>query len=105
MLDRDLEEAAEQQTVAAMSHKQNLDRLQQIQTLRLEALKEEFRESVDGLTEEYRIEREALTEHHNRDRSELKLIIEQVQENFVNLKNDMFNLIIFTKFRRFDQQI
>ena len=80
MLDRDLEEAAEQQTVASMSHKQNLDRLQHIQTLRLEALKEEFGESVDSLAEEYRIGREALQEQHNRDKRELKLIIEQVDQ-------------------------
>mmetsp|Transcript_15668 Transcript_15668/g.37756 ORF Transcript_15668/g.37756 Transcript_15668/m.37756 type:complete len:498 (+) Transcript_15668:63-1556(+) len=80
MLDRDLDEAEEQHQVCIRSHLLNIDKLLEIQRTRLAALEEEFTRDVNTVSEEFRLEREELIEWHTREKRELTIILQQVQE-------------------------
>lgn len=80
MLDRDLDESEEQHQVAVRSHLCRVDELLQIQSERLERMKQIYNEDIAALDEEFRIEQEAVMEAHTREKRELQLIIQQVEQ-------------------------
>lgn len=80
MLDRDLDESEEQHQVAVRSHLCNLDAFLEIQTERLERIRQIYDEDVKVLDEEFRIEQGQIIETHTREKRELQLIIEQVEQ-------------------------
>eukprot|EP00397_Hematodinium_sp_SG-2012_P034838 GEMP01037405.1.p1 GENE.GEMP01037405.1~~GEMP01037405.1.p1 ORF type:complete len:504 (+),score=120.21 GEMP01037405.1:51-1514(+) len=80
MLDRDLDESEEQHQVAVRSHLCRIDEFLQIQSERLERMEQIYKEDVAALQEELRIEQEDVMEMHIREKRELQLIIQQVEQ-------------------------
>merc|ERR550525_1012145 len=64
MLDRDLDEAEEQQQVAVRSHLLNVDRLLEIQQSRLLALEDDCNRDIQTLQKEFDLERGHIQEKH-----------------------------------------
>merc|ERR1719330_666197 len=81
MLDRDLDEAEEQQQVAVRSHLLNVDRLLEIQQSRLLALEDDCNRDIQTLQKEFELERAQIQEKHSFEKRELMLIIERVEKD------------------------
>merc|ERR1719330_827465 len=81
MLDRDLDEAEEQQQVAVRSHLLNVDRLLEIQQSRLLALEDDCNRDIQALQHEFDLERAQMREKHALEKRELTLLAERVEKD------------------------
>jgi len=75
MLDRDLEEAEEQYTMALRSHLQNIDGLIDLQDQRLLSLENEFEHDLHQIESEFSAEGAAIEANHKAERQELRDIM------------------------------
>jgi len=80
MLDRDLDESEEQHQVAVRAHLQRVDELLQIQAERVQRMIQIYEEDIAALDEEFRIEKDTIMDSHNREKRELQLVIQQVEQ-------------------------
>uniref|UniRef100_A0A0G4HVM7 Dynein regulatory complex subunit 2 n=1 Tax=Chromera velia CCMP2878 TaxID=1169474 RepID=A0A0G4HVM7_9ALVE len=75
MMDRDLDEAEEQQLVASRSHFSNVGQLLDIQTARLEAVDHHFQAALSEMRQDFAAERRDLEHRHSLFSKELQLIV------------------------------
>eukprot|EP00003_Mantamonas_plastica_P006285 TRINITY_DN15109_c0_g2_i2.p1 TRINITY_DN15109_c0_g2~~TRINITY_DN15109_c0_g2_i2.p1 ORF type:complete len:442 (-),score=177.50 TRINITY_DN15109_c0_g2_i2:16-1341(-) len=82
MLDRDLDESAEQFLMAMRSHLQNVDKLIEIHTSSLAQLEFEFNMELATFKEEFSSERREIMKQHNREHNELMQIMNTMEQRF-----------------------
>ena len=89
MLDRDLDEAEEQNQMALRSHLQNVDTLIELQANRLRALESEFQAEVDTIQDEFNTERTQIMEKHEKDKQELLDIMVMMEREHQEHENEV----------------
>ena len=78
-LDRDLDEAADQHSLAVRANRAHIDRLLSIHTSKVEEVEQRFNVNVARLVAEFEQESEALAARHRSNVRELTTVIEQVE--------------------------
>eukprot|EP00730_Choanoeca_flexa_P015392 TRINITY_DN7058_c0_g1_i6.p1 TRINITY_DN7058_c0_g1~~TRINITY_DN7058_c0_g1_i6.p1 ORF type:complete len:585 (+),score=142.49 TRINITY_DN7058_c0_g1_i6:92-1756(+) len=97
---RDLNEAEEQEQMAARSHMRNVDRLIEFHREVVAQLQRDFLADVEELRTEFMTERQSVIEHHQQEMSDLKDITyamqmlcedrtEEEEHEFANRRDDM----------------
>jgi DNA repair exonuclease SbcCD ATPase subunit len=79
MLDKDVEEAEEQFSIALRANLRSIDRLVELQDSRLLALEQDFRAQLRVLQEEFDQERKEIQAHHDRDTRGMRAAIAAIE--------------------------
>lgn len=89
MLDRDLEEAEEQYSMAVRSHVIIVDNLLDLQFQRMKALEQEFSANLKALEDEFDTERTEIINAHTRQKKDMNDMIAAMEKEFADAENEL----------------